>query len=89
MKFFFAANVRVEEKQVSEYGRRDTQAVSVMQEPRDVQSETLGPAIGPSQALFNEWSHLRSQQQQHIGSGMCYFFAYRLLVFMYIIKPHR
>ena len=58
-------------KQVSEYEHGDTQAVSVKQEPRDVQSETLGPATGPSQALFDEWSHLRSQQQQHIGSGMC------------------
>jgi hypothetical protein len=71
--FFFAANVRVEEKQVSEYGYGDTQVVSVKQEPRDVQSETLGPAIGPSQALLDEWSRLRSQRDEMVrlnGSGL-------------------
>jgi len=62
-------NIRVKEEQVSEYGHGDTQAVSIKQEPRDVQSETLGPATGPSQALLDEWSRLRSQQQQHIGSA--------------------
>ncbi|KAI9466798.1 hypothetical protein BJY52DRAFT_1182321 [Lactarius psammicola] len=46
-------------------GLSDAQSLSVKQEPRDMQSET--PAIGPSQALWNEWSRLWSQQQQRIG----------------------
>jgi len=65
--------VRVKEEQISKdyvpqktpVGFSDAQSLSVKQEPRDVQSET--PAIGPSQALLNEWSRLQSQQRQHIG----------------------
>lgn len=41
------------------------QSLRVKQEPRDVQSEI--PAIGPSQALWNEWSRLQSQEQHHTG----------------------
>ncbi|KAN0127497.1 hypothetical protein V8E53_014709 [Lactarius tabidus] len=69
----YQANVRVKEEQVSEYGHGaqseghdHAQLSRVKQEPRDVRSETPGPA-GPSQALLDEWSRFQSQQQQHIG----------------------
>jgi hypothetical protein len=59
------AIVCVKEEQISkDYDLSDAQPLSVKQEPRDVHS-----AIGPSQALLNEWSRLQSQQQQHIGSA--------------------
>ncbi|KAF8268279.1 hypothetical protein EI94DRAFT_1728195 [Lactarius quietus] len=75
------ANIRVKEEQTTQYGRAaqggdlrktpvdlsDSQSLSVKQEPRDVPSESLGPATGPSQALLDEWSRLQSQQQQHTG----------------------
>jgi hypothetical protein len=67
----------VPQSQRSTLQTQDGQSSRVKQEPGDVQPET--PAAGPSQALLDEWSRLQSQQQQHIGPGLCRCFVCRLL----------
>ncbi|KAI9448253.1 hypothetical protein H4582DRAFT_1899493 [Lactarius indigo] len=58
------AIVRVKEEQTPvDYS--DAHSLGVKQESGEVRFES--PAVGPSQALLDEWSRLQSQQQQYVG----------------------